>query len=478
MHTENSLKILAIETSCDDTAAAVVTLVDGVPVVLSSVVSSQIELHRAFGGVVPALAAREHVKNLVPVIDEAMREAGVGKDDIDAIAVTQGPGLIPALLAGVSAAKALALVWQKPLLGIHHIEGHIYANFIRELKTAHELTTHDSRLTTEESDDQKAKMADENKSLPARIATQSVAGGPQKTQDSLFERESGDTEGDRYTSDSENSPRSPLPCLRGAPESSTVRGGSDPFPLLALVVSGGHTELVLMQDHFQYEILGRTKDDAAGEAFDKVAKMLGLPYPGGPEVAARAARYQSQGPSLRDVFVETIQDSESSGSPRPRGLGLAKTDKKDLRLPRPMIDSGDYDFSFSGLKTAVLYEIRKTTEADRDEPFINGICHAFQEAVVDVLVTKTKRAIEEYSPTTLVIAGGVSANVSLRESLATMVKEFPYTAFTVPEFKYSLDNAAMIGSVAVLRYTCLSPDDREALKRNAIDLEPDANLPL
>ncbi len=140
MPTENSLKILAIETSCDDTASAVVTLVDGMPVVLSSVVSSQIELHRQYGGVVPALAAREHVKNLVPVIDEAMRETGVGKDDIDAIAVTQGPGLIPALLAGVSAAKALALVWQKPLLGIHHIEGHIYANFIRELKTAHELT--------------------------------------------------------------------------------------------------------------------------------------------------------------------------------------------------------------------------------------------------------------------------------------------------------------------------------------------------
>ena len=143
-----------------------------------------------------------------------------------------------------------------------------------------------------------------------------------------------------------------------------------------------------------------------------------------------------------------------------------------------MIDSGDYDFSFSGLKTAVLYEIRKTDEIDRDESFVNGICHAFQEAVVDVLVTKTKRAIEEYSPTTLIIAGGVSANVCLRESLATMVEGFPYTAFTVPEFKYSLDNAAMIGSAAVLRYARLTTNEREALKRNTINLEPDANLPL
>ncbi|MEI7750237.1 MAG: tRNA (adenosine(37)-N6)-threonylcarbamoyltransferase complex transferase subunit TsaD [Candidatus Moraniibacteriota bacterium] len=443
MHTEKYPKILAIETSCDDTAAAVVTLVDGVPVVLSSVVSSQIELHRQYGGVVPALAAREHVKNLVPVIDEAMREAGVVKDDIDAIAVTQGPGLIPALLAGVSAAKALALVWQKPLIGIHHIEGHVYANFIGQKSIKSKVES------------QEPKTDDENKSLP------------RSTGYSLSERE-------RKNVETEN-PESSSPA--GGEEPFGRRGGSNVFPLLALVVSGGHTELVLMQDHFQYEILGRTKDDAAGEAFDKVAKMLGLPYPGGPEVAERAKRYQET--SLRDVFVEAIQGSESSGSPCLRGLGLAKTDKKDLRFPRPIIDSGDYDFSFSGLKTAVLYEIRKTAETDRDESFVNGICHAFQEAVVDVLVTKTKRAIEEYAPETLVIAGGVSANVSLRESLAAMIAErFPHTRFVVPAFTYSLDNAAMIGSAAVLRYARLTTDEREALKRNAIDLEPDANLPL
>ncbi|NTW13934.1 MAG: tRNA (adenosine(37)-N6)-threonylcarbamoyltransferase complex transferase subunit TsaD [Candidatus Moranbacteria bacterium] len=374
MNSEKSLKILAIETSCDDTAAAIVTIEDGVPTVLSSVVSSQIELHRQYGGVVPALAAREHVKNLVPVIDEAMRMADAGPSDLDAIAVTRGPGLIPALLAGVSGAKALALAWQKPLLGIHHIEGHIYANFISQ------------------------------KSIKSEI---------------------------------------------GSPESDIgnwkLEIGNSCFPLLALVVSGGHTELVLMRDHFEYEILGRTRDDAAGEAFDKVAKMLDLPYPGGPEVAKHASKFK---------------DAERS------------------RFPRPMIDSGDYDFSFSGLKTAVLYEIRKTPETDRDETFVSEICHAFQEAVVDVLVTKTKRAIEEFAPKTLVIAGGVSANTSLRESLSTMAAEFPYTEFTVPELQYSLDNAAMIGSAAILRFAHLSTKERDTFKQNAIDLEPDANLPL
>jgi N6-L-threonylcarbamoyladenine synthase len=370
-------KILAIETSCDDTAAAVVTLENDVPAVLSSVVSSQIELHRKYGGVVPNLAAREHVKNLVPVIDAAMREADADPNDIDAIAVTGGPGLIPALLAGTSAAKALALAWKKPLLGIHHIEGHIYANFIGKPRSAREHGTDESRLKTK-----------------------------------TFE----------------------------------IRN-SRPFPLLALVVSGGHTELILMRNHFEYEILGRTKDDAAGEAFDKVAKMLGLPYPGGPEIASRADR-----PDI----------PESA-----------------LSFPRPMIDSGDYDFSFSGLKTAVLYEIRKIPEADRDDALVSIVSRAFQEAAVDVRTEKTRRAIREFAPKTLVVAGGVSANVALRKSLADMVsREFPDTEFHVPEFRYSLDNAAMIGSAAVLRFARLSVKEREQAKRNAVTLEPDPNLPL
>jgi N6-L-threonylcarbamoyladenine synthase len=456
MKTETSPRILAIETSCDDTAAAVVTLVDGVPVVLSSVVSSQIELHRQYGGVVPALAAREHVKNLVPVIDEAMRAAGVIRADIDAIAVTQGPGLIPALLAGVSAAKALALAWQKPLLGIHHIEGHIYANFIDK------LTTDNLSATSPQSEASGPVYTDKRATDNTQLTIEEHKSLPSKTQDSLSEREKKDVETENPESSSPAGGEVPL----------RRRGGSDPFPLLALVVSGGHTELVLMQDHFEYEILGRTKDDAAGEAFDKVAKMLGLPYPGGPEVAARAARVESR-KSIKSKVRAEDSVIESSAS-----QFVIRDSQSAPHFPRPMIDSGDYDFSFSGLKTAVLYEIRKTAETDRDESFVNGICHAFQEAVVDVLVTKTKRAIEEYSPAMLVIAGGVSANISLRETLAMMIQEFPYTDFAVPEFKYSLDNAAMIGAAAILRFTRLSKEDREDLKQNAIGLEPDANLPL
>ncbi|HWQ60349.1 MAG TPA: tRNA (adenosine(37)-N6)-threonylcarbamoyltransferase complex transferase subunit TsaD [Candidatus Fimivivens sp.] len=436
MHSETSLKILAIETSCDDTAAAVVTLIDGAPTVLASVISSQIELHRQYGGVVPALAAREHVKNLVPVINEALHVSGIGRDGIDAIAVTQGPGLIPALLAGVSGAKALALVWQKPLLGVHHIEGHIYANFVRadESKVKSKKLNDcpvvaSSRLYGVES--QEPETTDGNKSLP------------RSTGYSLSEREK---------------------TVKFDIGNRKLEIGNSCFPLLALVVSGGHTELVLMRGHFEYEILGRTKDDAAGEAFDKVAKMLGLPYPGGPEVAARAATVTSH----KSNIDEPTSDIEN---------GKLKISDQ-FRFPRPMIDSGDYDFSFSGLKTAVLYEIRKTAEADRDEVFVNGICHAFQEAVVDVLTTKTRRAIEEYAPATLVIAGGVSANVALRESLSEMIDEFPSTKFVVPEFKYSLDNAAMIGSAAILRYTHLSPEQKVSLRQNAIDLEPDANLSL
>ncbi len=456
--------ILAIETSCDETAAAVVSLAGGVPVVRSSVVSSQIELHRQYGGVVPNLAAREHVKNLVPVIEESMREAGISPDDIDAIAVTQGPGLIPALLTGVAAAKTLALVWRKPLLGIHHIEGHIYANLISE------PITDNSQPTTEESTVfQNSKSIDEQKSLPS------------KTQDSLSEREKGGAEAEGQKSDSGNSPDSLLPCLRGAPESAKVRGGSDLFPLLALVVSGGHTELVLMRDHFEYEILGRTKDDAAGEAFDKVAKMLGLPYPGGPEVAARAERVEStaRNASHSDTSERKSQVKSRKPDTKERNTESYKQKAISYFFPRPMIDSDDYDFSFSGLKTAVLYEIRKVPETERDEAFVTAICHAFQEAVVDVLTMKTRRAIREFAPHTLVIAGGVSANIALRESLADMVAaEFPYTDFIVPEFKYSLDNAAMIGSSAALRFDRLSPEEREVAKRNAIALEPDANLPL
>lgn len=353
------MKLLAIETSCDETAAAVI-LLDGESVsVLSSAVSSQAELHAAWGGVVPNLAAREHVKNIIPIIESALREASTKPNEIDCIAVTQGPGLIPALLVGVSAAKTLALAWKKPLLGVNHLEGHIYAN--------------------------------------------------------LF-----------------------------------TPGAELSFPLLALIVSGGHTQLVLMQDHFTYELLGETDDDAAGEAFDKVAKMLGLPYPGGPEIGKRA-----------DAYRTSVEREPAK------------------KFPRPMLGTDDYRFSFSGLKTAVLYSLKKESSETLASPeFIAAASHEFQEAVVDTLVGKTERAIREFQPKTLVIAGGVSANARLRERMESMVAEYPDCQFLMPPFQYSLDNAAMIGAAGILRYARMDEAQRAALASNATALEPSAHFPL
>lgn len=353
------LKILAIETSCDETAAAVIGLDAAAPVVLSSIVSSQAELHAAWGGVIPNLAAREHVKNILPVVESALHDASATPKDIEAIAVTRGPGLIPALLVGVSAAKTLALAWRKPLLGVNHLEGHIYANLFSPGAELH-------------------------------------------------------------------------------------------FPLLALIVSGGHTQLVLMRGHFAYELLGETDDDAAGEAFDKVAKMLGLPYPGGPEIGKRADNYR--------MIPERVP---------------AK------RFPRPMLDADNYRFSFSGLKTAVLYSLKKESAGTLAHPeFIAEMAHEFQEAVIDTLVGKTERAIQEFQPKTLVIAGGVSANARLRERMETMVANYPDCQFLMPPFKYSLDNAAMIGAAGILRLAQMSEKEREELKANAFSLEPSAHFPL
>ncbi|MFZ1654212.1 MAG: tRNA (adenosine(37)-N6)-threonylcarbamoyltransferase complex transferase subunit TsaD [Candidatus Moraniibacteriota bacterium] len=360
------MKLLAIETSCDETAAAVLEYDGQMIGVRSSVVSSQIALHAAYGGVVPNLAAREHVKNILPIVESALREAVVTPDDIDCIAVTEGPGLIPALLIGVSAAKTLALAWAKPLIGVNHLEGHIYANML----------TDDSQPTTHKKDLE--------------------------------------------------------------------------FPLLALIVSGGHTQLVLMRDHFEYTLLGETDDDAAGEAFDKVAKMLGLPYPGGPEIGKRADAYRTA--------AERVP---------------AK------RFPRPMLSSDDYRFSFSGLKTAVLYSLQKESDEKKSNPeFVALIAHEFQEAVVDTLVGKTERALQAYQPQTLVIAGGVSANARLRERMEQMVAGYPGCQFLMPPFVYSLDNAAMIGAAGMLRYARMSEDDQNALKTNALSLEPSAHFPL
>ncbi len=380
------MRLLSIETSCDETAAAVLEYKNGSLVVLSSVISSQIALHAPYGGVVPNLAAREHVRNVIPVVEETLTRAQITPAQIDCVAVTQGPGLIPALLVGVSAAKTLALAWGKPLLGINHLEGHIYANFIGQ-----KLEDRSLKL---------AKSGAQDHSL-----------------------------------------------------SSIINPPSSVFPLLALIVSGGHTQLVLMRDHFQYELLGETEDDAAGEAFDKVAKMLGLSYPGGPEIAKRADNFRLQSSII----------NHQSSTPT---------------FPRPKIQSKDYGFSFSGLKTSVLYYLEERQTELTDEKFIATICHEFQEAVVDVLVGKTERAIQEFQPRTVIIAGGVSANKRLRERMSDTITQYDGVTFMVPPFEYSLDNAAMIGATGVLRFAQMTEEERQALKHNVLTMEPSAHLPL
>lgn len=344
------MKVLAIETSCDETAAAVLERTDGADSIrlLANVVYSQMDLHQAYGGVYPELASREHVAKILPVIEEALKKtiapspdtqhlspkldlAKYLKDEIDLIAVTAGPGLIGSLLVGVNAAKTLAYALDKPIMPIHHHEGHIAAAWIQATPDTQHLT----------------------------------------------------------------------PKL----------------PALALVVSGGHTQLVLVRQAGQFEIIGKTRDDAAGEAFDKVARLLGLGYPGGPAIATLANTYH----------------------PTPTA--------QHLHLPRPMIDSLDLDFSFSGIKTAVAQLIAAQTELT--DIIRAEIAHEFQEAVVEVLIHKTKRALEMHQPRSLILAGGVAANTRLREEFTSLGHD--QLSVHIPPFAYCTDNAAMIGAAALLR---------------------------
>ncbi|WP_217594933.1 tRNA (adenosine(37)-N6)-threonylcarbamoyltransferase complex transferase subunit TsaD [Cohnella sp. GbtcB17] len=311
--------LLAIETSCDETSAAVVR--DGREV-LSNIVSSQIETHRRFGGVVPEIASRKHVESITLIVQEALTEAGVSRRDIDAIAVTQGPGLIGALLVGVVAAKSLALALDVPLIGTHHIAGHIYAN----------------RLI-----------------------------------------------------------------------------GDIVYPALALVVSGGHTELVLLPEEGVFRIVGRTRDDAVGEAYDKVARALFFPYPGGPHVDR-----------------------------------LAQQSDEEIVLPRAWLEEGSYDFSFSGLKSAVLAEINRTKMKGLDPDFA-ALARGFQNSVVDVVTTKAMKAAAEFGARQLLLCGGVAANRGIRERLAARCEEAGLPML-VPPMSLCSDNAAMIGAAADLKW--------------------------
>jgi N6-L-threonylcarbamoyladenine synthase len=332
--------ILGIETSCDETAAAVV---ERATEVRSSVVASQIDRHARYGGVVPEIASRAHVEMLTPVVAQALVEAGVADDEIDAVAATVGPGLVGSLLVGVSAAKALALVWGVPFVAVNHLEGHLYAAFLEE------------------------------------------------------------------------------PDLD--------------LPLVVLLVSGGHTLLVHMEDHGRYHLLGSTIDDAAGEAFDKVARFLGLGYPGGP------------------VIDKLAQQGDPTA----------------IAFPRAMIDrtgEGRHDFSFSGLKTAVVNHVRHHPDVATAD-----VAASFQEAVVDVLVTKARRAAQEVGAKGLCLGGGVAANSALRQRFAEACAQDGIRSF-VPSRSMCTDNAAMIAAAGWWR---LQADGPSPLDTGAT---PNLRLPL
>jgi len=353
--------ILGIETSCDETAVSVIRASNEKMEVLSNTVSSQVKLHARWGGVVPNLAAREHLKNILPVLQMSLSEAQVELQDIDLLCVTNGPGLIPALLIGTNTAKTLSYLLRKPLLGIHHIEGHIYANFVS---------------------------------------------------------------------------KNPKP-----------KAQNPKFPILCLVVSGGHTQLVLMKKHLDYEIVGQTLDDAAGEAFDKVARILGLGYPGGPAIAKAAMKFK-------------IQNS-----------------KFKINLPRPMIKSNNLNFSFSGLKTAVLYTVKKHSNILKNVRMSSALCAEFQQAVVDVLIHKTLKAAAIYKPKTVMLAGGVSANTELRNQLRNnLCKYYPNIIYKIPDTKYSIDNAAMIAAAGYFRWKNINESQRKKTLNNWKELKTDANL--
>jgi len=311
--------ILAIETSCDETAASIIK--DGTEII-SNVVSSQIESHKRFGGVVPEIASRHHVEQMTIVIEECLKQANMEPADLTAVAVTEGPGLVGALLIGINAAKAFAFAHSLPLVPVHHIAGHIYANNLVQ----------------------------------------------------------------------------PME-----------------FPLLALVVSGGHTELVYMKEHGSFELIGETRDDAAGEAYDKVARVLNLPYPGGPHIDR-----------------------------------LAHEAEEAVPFPRVWLEEGSYDFSFSGLKSAVI-NYKHNIDQRGEEIIPAHVAKGFQDSVVEVLTAKTLRAAREYGVKQVIAAGGVSANKGLRTSLETTFKA-EGIPFYVPPLKLCTDNAAMIGAAGHYMY--------------------------
>jgi N6-L-threonylcarbamoyladenine synthase len=330
--------VLGIETSCDETAVAIIK--NGTEIV-TNIVSSQIESHKRFGGVVPEIASRHHVEQVTYVLEEALEQAGMTMEDIDCVAVTEGPGLVGALLIGVNAAKALAFAHNKPLVGVHHIAGHIYANrLVKEMR----------------------------------------------------------------------------------------------FPLLSLVVSGGHTELVLMKEHGSFQVIGETRDDAAGEAYDKVARTLSLPYPGGPHIDR-----------------------------------LAHEGEPNLDLPRAWLEEGSYDFSFSGLKSAVINTLHN---AKQKGAVIHpqDLAASFQASVIDVLVTKTVKAVKEYGVEQVLLAGGVAANKGLRATLQEAFEGMD-AELIIPPLSLCTDNAAMIAAAGTVLFQQGKRGSMEMNAHPGLDIE-------
>lgn len=369
---------MAIETSCDETGAAVIDATEGESSVmlLSNIIASSLPLHATTGGIVPENAAREQLKFIIPVINQALKEAdskwqiahssrnhtpyAIGnKPNIDAIAVTVGPGLVGSLLVGVETAKALAYIWNKPIIPVNHLIGHMYANWVIA-----------------------------NNKWP-------------------IEKGAGEPYAIRYK---------PYAAIA--------------FPAIALVVSGGHTDLVLLKNHGEIKWLGGTLDDAAGETMDKIGRVLGLPYPGGPEIERRA----------------------KDGNP------------KAFKLPRPLINKDNFDFSFSGLKSAAIREILKGENNKLINKEINDFCASLQAAIIDVLVSKTLKAAKKYKAKSILLGGGVAANQKLRDDLELNAKRYCLDAtIFVPQKSLCTDNAAMIASAAFFNY---APQDWRKISAN------------
>lgn len=374
------MKILAIETSCDETSVAVV---DARKLrlkydinVLSHMTSSQIQTHARYGGVVPEVAARKHAENFMDVFELALKKAKITSKNIDVIAVTYGPGLVTSLMVGVTAAQTLSYTLNLPLIPVNHMKGHMYSSFIGETRAEKEI-----------------------------------------------------------------------------------------FPALVLTVSGGHTELVLMRGYERFKKIGQTQDDAAGEAFDKIAKMLGLGYPGGPKISKLA----EQG------------------------------DPGKYEFPRPLLYKPNFDFSFSGLKTSVLYFLRDVrdhrnqrthqkrgqksadthldTQKKFSSQFVADVCAGVECAIVDCLVTKTLRAAEHYKVNTVVLGGGVSANKKLRHDLErALLKQFPNVTFMRPDFEYCTDNAAMIAVAGYFQYVSARDKNKYRGMWGRIDADPTLDI--